>query len=148
MNPQQAPSGFRLLDRSSPLIEPWRPIYCQYQADRVVLGVFLRAEHTNSRGSAHGGFIAALADWAMGQSCGFRLHSDSVKFANLWTASLTVDYLGKAEPGQWLTFDTIFAKVGKTLCHAECDIAADLQTVARARAAFRVQLSDHVSSSS
>ena len=144
----QPPSGFRLLERSSPLIDPWRPIYCQYKSDRVVLGVFLRPEHLNSRGSAHGGFIAALADWAMGISCGFRLNAGKVEFANLWTTSLTVDYLGKTEPGQWLTFDTVFAKTGKTICHAECDIAADWETVARARGAFRVQLQDHVSSSS
>ena len=53
---------------------------------------------------------------------------------------MTVDYLGAARPGQWLAFDTTFIRTGRTLCHAEMDITADGETVARARAAFRVAL--------
>ena len=73
-------------------------------------------------------------------SCAMRLRTDGVPAANLWTSSMTVDYLGVARPDQWLAFDTVFCRPGKTLCHAEMDITADGQTVARARGAFRVTL--------
>ena len=135
-----APAGFELFTRPSPLIDPWRPIYARAADDRFVLGLYLREPHTNSRATAHGGLIAALADQAMGMSCGVKLRAEGVNVANLWTTSLTVDYLGAATLGQWLAFDTIFARVGKTLCHAECDASADGETIARGRAAFRVAL--------
>jgi acyl-coenzyme A thioesterase PaaI-like protein len=100
----------------------------------------LREAHSNSRGTAHGGLIAALGDQAMGMSCGVRLRAEGIEAVNLWTSSMSIDYLGAAKIGQWLAFDTIFARVGKTFCHAEIDVAADGVSVARGRAAFRVAL--------
>ena len=135
-----APEGFELFTRPSPLLDPWRPLYMRRQPDRMVLGVHLREPHTNSRATAHGGLIAALADQAMGMSCAVKLRTENVQITNLWTTSPTLDYLGIAKIGQFLTFDTDFARVGKTLCHAECDVRADGETVARARGAFRVAL--------
>jgi uncharacterized protein (TIGR00369 family) len=135
-----APEGFELFTRPSPLLDPWRPIYARADADRLLLGLHLREAHTNSRATAHGGLIAALADQAMGMSCGVKLRASGVNITNLWTVSLSIDYLGAAQVGQWLVFDTIFAHVGKTLCHAECDVAADGVTIARGRASFRVSL--------
>jgi uncharacterized protein (TIGR00369 family) len=131
------PEGFEPFTRPSPLLDPWRPIYARRDSDRIVLGAHLREAHCNSRGSAHGGFLAALADQAMGMSCGVKLTLERIAITNLWTTSLTIDYLGPTSIGQWLAFDTIFARVGKTLCHAEIDITADGETVARGRAAFR-----------
>lgn len=134
------PAGFEPFTRPSPLMDPWRPLYAKVEADRIILGVELREPHTNSRATAHGGLIAALADQAMGMSCGVKLKAEGVNVVNLWTTSLSIDYLGAAKLGQWLAFDTTFAKVGKTLCHAEIDITADGETIARGRAAFRVTL--------
>ena len=134
------PEGFALLTRPSPLIDPWRPLYMREESDRVVLGILVREPHTNSRGTVHGGLFAALADQGMGMSCVARLRAEAVPVATLWTSSMTVDYLGAARPGQWLAFDTTFIRTGRTLCHAEMDITADGETVARARAAFRVAL--------
>lgn len=135
-----APEGFEPFTRPSPLMDPWRPLYARAESDRVVLGIHLREPHTNSRATAHGGLIAALADQAMGMSCGVKLRAEGVNVANLWTTSLTIDYLGAARIGQWLTLDTIFARTGKTLCHAEIDVSADGETIARGRASFRVTL--------
>ena len=134
------PEGFELLSRPSPLIDPWRPLFVREELDRVILGILVREPHTNSRGTVHGGLFAALADQGMGMSCAAQLKDEGVPVANLWTSSMTVDYLGVAKPGQWLAFDTVFIRAGKTLCHAEMDITADGETVARARGAFRVTL--------
>jgi acyl-coenzyme A thioesterase PaaI-like protein len=60
------PAGFEPHDRKSPLTAPWEPIYCNANGDWVVLGVEIRAAHTNTRGLVHGGFVAALLDNVMG----------------------------------------------------------------------------------
>jgi uncharacterized protein (TIGR00369 family) len=132
--------GFEPFTRESPLLSPWRPLFARLQADRVIIGLHVREPHTNSRGTVHGGLFAALADQAMGMSCGVKLRAEGASVQSLWTTSMTIDYLGVARPGQWLAFDTIFSQTGRTLCHAEADITADGVTVARARGAFRVAL--------
>lgn len=137
---ETAPEGFELFARPSPLLDPWRPLYAQALSDRMVLGLWLREPHTNSRATAHGGLVAALSDQAMGMSCAVKLRTDGVQVTNLWTTSLSVEYLGAAKIGQWVRFDTTFSRVGKTLCYAECDVSADAETIARARASFRVSL--------
>jgi len=64
------PDGFELHERRSPLTAPWEPIFKCVTEDRWQLGLYLRGEHTNARGMAHGGLIAALADNSMGYSTG------------------------------------------------------------------------------
>jgi uncharacterized protein (TIGR00369 family) len=132
------PAGFELFTRPSPLMDPWRPLYQKVEADRVLLGVRLREAHANSRATAHGGLIAAIADQAMGMSCGLKLKAEGIEATALWTISLGVDYLDAAHMGQWLLFDTDFARVGKTICYAEIEVTADAAAVARGRASFRV----------
>jgi len=136
----EAPAGFELFTRSSPLLDPWRPLYARAASDRMILGLHLRESHTNSRATAHGGLVAAMADQAMGMSCAVRLKAEGVNVTNLWTTSLAIEYLGAAKIGQWVQFDTTFARVGKTLCYAECDVTADGETIARGHANFRVTL--------
>ena len=52
------------------------------------------------------------------------------------TASLSIDYLGPARPGQWLIFETGFVKTGRTLCVASALVLADGVPCARANATF------------
>ena len=107
--------------------------------DRIVIGLWLREAHTNSRGMAHGGLIAALADNAMGMSCSVVMQREGREMqAKPVTVSLSIDYIGGARPGQWLTFDTQYVKTGKTLCFAQAFVTADGEVVARADARFRV----------
>jgi acyl-coenzyme A thioesterase PaaI-like protein len=142
------PEGFFPFTRPSPLLDPWRPLLARHLDDRVQIGLFVRAPHTNSRGTAHGGLIAALADQTMGMSCAVHLRLRGIDFENLWTSSLTVDYLGSPGIGAWVVFDPQFTYVGKTLCHAEVDVTADGRTVGRGRGAFRVARTQSSSSSS
>lgn len=128
------PPGFARHDRKSPLTQPWEPIYSRKGEDRVVLGLRAGPAHTNSRGFVHGGLISALADNAMGLSCGRVLNHAG----GLVTVNLTLDFLGVAQQGQWLEFDTVFVKPGSTLCFAQAFVSADGKPCARANAVFRV----------
>jgi acyl-coenzyme A thioesterase PaaI-like protein len=127
------PPGFGPLARRSPLTNPWEPIFSRDTERAVVLGLYARAVHTNSRGFVHGGLIGALCDAGMGYSC-----AKAVMQPGLVTVSLSLDYLSTAHEGQWLEFDTVFVKPGRTLCFAQAFVTADGQPCARANAVFRV----------
>lgn len=128
------PAGFARHYRQSPLTDPWEPLYSRRTDGAVVIGLEATQAHTNSRGFVHGGLISALADNAMGLSCGHVLGDG----ASLVTVNLTLDFLGTARIGQWLEFDTIFVKPGSTLCFAQAFVTADGEPCARANAVFRV----------
>jgi uncharacterized protein (TIGR00369 family) len=141
---QTVPEGFKPHDRKSPLTDPWEPLFARKIDDRIVLALTVGAPHTNSRGFLHGGLIAALADNAMGLSCGQVMRQGGLNPDWLVTVSLAVDYMGKAALGDWLEFDTDFVRAGRTLCFAGAAITANGAPIARAHATFRV----HTSSSS
>jgi uncharacterized protein (TIGR00369 family) len=128
------PEGFEPHVRSSPLTAPWEPIYYKRTADAVILGVRLAEPHTNSRGLAHGGFITALADNAMGLSCGMKRDGTT----RLLTAGLSIDFISSARIGQWVAFETDVIKVGGSLCFAQCSVTADGVRCARANGTFSV----------
>ena len=69
----EIPEGFGPHARKSPLTDPWEPLYAKPALDRLTLGARVREAHCNSRGMPHGGFLAALADNAMGLSLGVNL---------------------------------------------------------------------------
>ncbi|WP_332770395.1 PaaI family thioesterase [Phenylobacterium sp.] len=128
------PPGFERHFRQSPLTDPWEPLYSRKTDDAVILGLVAEAAHTNSRGFVHGGLISALADNAMGLSCGVRLGGG----ASLVTVNLTLDFLGTARIGQWLEFSTVFVRPGGTLSFAQAFVTADGEPCARANAVFRM----------
>jgi uncharacterized protein (TIGR00369 family) len=128
------PPGFSRFDRQSPLTAPWEPLYAKTTANAVIVGLRIREAHTNSRGLAHGGLIAALADAAMGHSCGLELGGG----ARLLTASLAIDFIGPARIGQWLQIDPEVIKLGATLCVVQCLVTADGARCARGNATFSV----------
>lgn len=128
------PKGFAPHHRKSPLTDPWEPLYSRNTGKAVHIGLWLDECHTNSRGLAHGGLISALADNAMGLSCG--LHVENV--AGLVTVGLAVDFLSSATTGQWLEVVPEVVKAGGTLAFAQCLVTADGKVCARANATFSV----------
>lgn len=129
----EASQGFEPHFRSSGLTDPWEPIFFKRDNKMIILGLRAGAPHVNSRGFVHGGLIAALADNAMGLSCAEQRGGDSRGV----TVSLAVDYLGIAEQGQWLTFETEFVRLGSSLSFAQAFVRADGVACARANATFK-----------
>ena len=137
MNPD-IPEGFIRNTRPSPVTDVWEPLYEKTTPDAVVLGLHLREAHTNRRGLIHGGVIAALADKAMGHSCGHKMGGTS----SLVTVSLSLDYIGSAKVGQWLTVESDVIRIGKTLCFTQCLVKVAHEVIARGNASFRVVRKD------
>ena len=132
------PAGFAPHFRKSPLTDPWEPLFSRVLEDRVIIGLYVREPHTNSRGMLHGGLIAALADNAMGMSCSIVMQSEGREFERKpVTVSMATDFIGTAKLGQWVAFDTQYVKTGKTLCFAQAFVTADGEIIARADARFR-----------
>ena len=128
------PHGFAPHYRKSPLTAPWEPIYSKVTETNVILGLRIAEAHTNSRGMAHGGLITALADNAMGLSCGHVLGGGT----RLLTINLSADFLGSAQIGQWLQIDSEVIKTGNRLCFAQALITAEGVPCARANGTFSV----------
>jgi len=128
------PEGFERQTRRSPLTDPWEPIYSKQTPDAIILGLRLATPHTNARGFVHGGLIAALADKAMGHSCGHKMGGGY----SLVTVSMAIDFVSSAQIGQWLAVESEVIRTGATLCFAQCLVTADGLRIARANGTFRV----------
>ena len=133
------PAGFVRHDRASPVTDPWEPLYARYDDGVVRLGVRLAERHCNSRGFVHGGVIAALADNAMGLSCGATLRQGQPDWSGgLVTVSLSLDYTATALVGAWLEIAPRVIRVGRSLAFADALVTADDAVIARASATFKV----------
>jgi acyl-coenzyme A thioesterase PaaI-like protein len=128
------PEGFERHTRHSGLTDPWQPIYARRSSRGVSLAIRARATHANSRGFVHGGLITALADNAMGLSCGQEVDDTS----SLVTVSLSMDFVGFAKVGQWLEIRPEVIKAGKSLCFASALVLADDSVCARASGVFKL----------
>jgi uncharacterized protein (TIGR00369 family) len=128
------PEGFEPHFRKSPLTEPWEPLYARKTDKAVIIGLRLAKPHTNGRGLIHGGLIAALSDNAMGYSCA-QATDWKTSFV---TISLSIDFVGSAEIGQWLAIESDVIRTGSTICFAQCLAKADDVVIARASGTFRV----------
>lgn len=117
---------------------PWAPLYRRTLSRAVHLGVHLRDVHCNSRGLVHGGFIATLADNAMGYTAGQAMKQDGRKISSLVTINLSVDYLGAAKLGAWMTWEPELLKATGSVAFVQAMVKADNRAVARTNATFKI----------
>jgi|SRR5579863_9255713 len=134
MNSSDIPQGFAPHFRKSPFTDPWEPLYSKRTEKAVIMGLRLAKPHTNARGLIHGGLIASLADNAMGYSCA----EVTGWVSSFVTISLSIDFTGSAEIGQWLSAESDVIRTGGTICFAQSLIKADEIVIARASGTFRV----------
>ena len=140
-DPDRAPpEGFQRHTRRSGLTDPWEPIYARHAPGIVGLGIWAGQAHVNSRGFVHGGLISALADNAMGLSCGEVLKAEGSDVAGLVTVHLSLDFVGSAQVGRWLEIQPHVIKAGRSLCFVEALVLADDEVCARASAVFKASV--------
>lgn len=119
--------------RSSPLTDPWEPLYSKVTRDAVIIGLEAAPQHCNSRGFVHGGLISSIADNAMGLSCA-QFHD---RISGLITISLHLDFVSPARIGQWIEFQTTTTKLGKSIDMAQGQVNADGKLCAFMSATFK-----------
>lgn len=132
------PEHFSPLFRSSPFLDVLGPLYCcedTSTADaRWVLGMMVDTKHCNGRGTLHGGVISSLADAALGYNAAFT-HSPP---QGLVTASLNVEFTGKAEEGDWLEVHCDIYKRGRSLVYGHAFFWCDARRIAHTSGVFLV----------
>ena len=127
-----APEGFELLSRTSPLVDLLGPFYARGTGGNLVLGLRVAEKHTNARGVAHGGVLLTLADVALGYAA--EGYADPP--ARLITISVSADFAGRAEPGDWVEARTDIQKVGGRLAFANAYLQVGERRIARTSAVF------------
>jgi uncharacterized protein (TIGR00369 family) len=127
------PSGFEPLSRTSPYSELIGPIYQKTEPQGLVFGIEVEKKHCNMRGQVHGGVLGTLADIAMGYSTAFSTRPPTP----LVTVNLAIDFVGKAEQGDWIEIHTDVQRVGGQLAFANCYFHVGTARIARASAVFK-----------
>ena len=128
------PEGFIPLTRSSPLLELLGPMYCRGEGLQLQIGLRADQRHANGRGTVHGGVLATLADIGMGYAMAF---SSEPPLA-LITASMTLDYIGAVQVGEWIEVRLEHHKRGRQMAFATVSLQAGEKVVVRASAVFAV----------
>ena len=128
------PEGFEPHPGQGPFLEHVGPVYVREAEGASILGIRAEERHANQHGSAQGGFLCTFADFALGRA----IQRDSEDEQTRVTASLTVDFLKPAKPGDWIEARTRVDRVGGTLAFADCTLVVDEKEVVRARAVFVV----------
>jgi uncharacterized protein (TIGR00369 family) len=104
------------------------------EAEPVRLGMRVTEAHCNQFGFCHGGMLATFVDMALGVSVreGLKLGAANP------TISLTVDFLGMVEVGDWL--ESRSRLVNATFRTASCDVVVlgPKGPVARANGLFKI----------
>lgn len=125
------PDGFMVdVRRQSGLIGVIGPLYARHNEDGVAVGLRVDERHLNTRGFLHGGVIAALLDIAFSDNVSARGPLGAV------TENLTVQYVAKSRPGDWLEASASAVDVGRRLAHARGELRTDDRVVAFACASY------------
>jgi uncharacterized protein (TIGR00369 family) len=127
------PAGFKKVERSrpNPFNELVGPFYIRREDKDVALGIRIEERHTNSRGICHGGFLATMADLALGYAC-----AAVGGHASFVTISLSMDFAGSARPGDWVQSKVEVQKAGARIAFANCYLMAGDVRLVRASAIF------------
>lgn len=106
------------------------PIY--QHPDGYVIGLRIDHRHLNSRGGAHGGLLATLADIALGYTTAFSVEPAAL----LSTAHLSLDYVASVPEGSWLEVRARVSRLGGRLAFACAEFSVEDALVATASAVF------------
>lgn len=126
------PAGFSLFERTSPFLDSVGTFYAHGVGAKLTLGVRVEQRACNLRGTAHGGFLAGLADVTLG----YALATSELPAAPLTTASLTIDYAGAAKIGDWLEAHVDLQHLGRQLGFANVYLVVGEKRIARASGVF------------
>ena len=128
----ELPSGFVVLDRTSPYIQAMGPFYWKVEGKHRIVAIRAEEKHINSRGFVHGGVLCGLADLAIGYNLAY-LQDPPLP---LVTANLNVDFAGAARKGDWLECRVDIQRVGGRLAYANAYIWRGEERIVRASAIF------------
>lgn len=134
--PLQIPEGFAPVPRRGGafLDAALGPLYMKSDGAAKVFGLRIGERHLNSRGIAHGGMLATLADTVLG----IALATSRTPPNPMVTVSLTTDFADAARDGDWVEARVDIQKIGTRLAFANCYLAVGARRILRASGVFAV----------
>jgi len=124
------PPGFQPMGRADGLpsfAQTCRGLYINHATGEVAARIL--PEHTNPLGITHGGFLATLADTALGAWIRVQGKLELPPA----TAELSIDYIAPVRPGQWISARVEIHKLGRTLINASLSLLDGERLVVRAK---------------
>ncbi len=128
------PAGFVPANFSPGFLEHSGPYFLKHGASSNVVGCRVSAQHLNYIGSAHGGVLATLADVALS----WAVYASDVPHPKVSTVSLTTNFLGVAQLGDWIEGVGIIDRLGKNLAYVHGSIAASGRMIATMSGVFKI----------
>jgi acyl-coenzyme A thioesterase PaaI-like protein len=126
MTTEAVPDGFMPYEGNSPFVQHAADFFTRALPEgRRIVGCRVGHNQSNTEGFAHGGFVAAFADFAL---------SDTVMGITL---SLTIDYLRPAQVGNWIEAEIIERKRSASLVFADAVVRSGAREMARISGVFR-----------
>lgn len=130
---ENIPEGFKPLFRTSPHLDNLGTFYYKGLGEEMIILVKVQERNTNTRGTAHGGFLSSIADIALGYATATALEPPK----NLITTAMTLDYAGSASSGDWIQSKVDVQKVGRRIAFANCYLSVNDKRIVRASAVFQ-----------
>ena len=132
------PPGFRPYRDSGDYLDLVGPAHVRDggdgDGDQPVFGLRIEERHRNAGGFAHGGLLATLVDFALGRA----INAGTDEETGAVTVSLTTDFLGPANVGDWVEAHTEVERLGGRLAFADCSLTVEGREIVRGRAVFAV----------
>ena len=125
------PDGFVRYARSSPYLDLIGPLY-ESTTDPAEVRLQVDTRHTNARGFLHAGVLVAVADVLMGHTG----HRADPPEAALVTVSLTTDFPGSAQSGDWVDGHAEVVRRGRQLAFTRCEFTANHRLILSASGVF------------
>ncbi|CAB3721802.1 PaaI family thioesterase [Paraburkholderia rhynchosiae] len=128
------PEGFQLMPTFGPFHELVGAIWYRKNERGHVVGMRMREKHRNLGQMMHGGMVCMLADTAITWASKYS-RQPALK---VLTTNLTVNFLGGAQPGDWVEAHVDVLRSGKRVVFSDCLIWANGQRIAQVSAQFQV----------
>ncbi|PMS36693.1 uncharacterized protein (TIGR00369 family) [Trinickia symbiotica] len=128
------PHGFTLMPAFGPYHQMFGPTYFRKTERGYAVGMHVREAHRNLGQMMHGGAICMLADTAITWASKYS-RQPAVK---VLTTGLTVNFMGNAEPGDWIEAHIDVLRSGKRVIFSDCRIWANAKCIAQASGQFQV----------
>lgn len=127
------PVGFEKLFRSSPHLDNLGTFYYKGEGAEMVIMVQVQPKNSNARGQAHGGYLASIADVALG----YATTTSRSPLQKLVTTSMSIDFVGSASIGDWIESSVDIQKVGRRVAYANCYLSVNGIRIVRCSAVFQ-----------
>jgi acyl-coenzyme A thioesterase 13 len=130
------PDGFVPVTRRTPFLDLVGPLWVREGNDGLAPDYGLRIEerHANGRGGTHGGTLMTMADLVLGYTAAFSQEPP----LRLTTASMSIDFAGSAQVGDWVQGRADVQRIGRTLAFVNAYLSIEDRRILRASSVFAV----------